>query len=414
MAPNDPHRPQGVAGTWPPRAGAQAGGYVPAGVPLWASFAERLRAWARAEAGAGRLLPWLPVAFGTGIAIYFTAPREPVLAVTIVAALACCIAAFLARRGRFFVAAVMLAAIVSGFAIATWKTARVGHTVLARPLYSVSLTGFVETRDIREHTDRFVLRVAQMDAPRLPARLERVRLSVKKGTAPDVGSFVELKARLLPPLAPLRPGSYDFSRDLFFQGIGASGFVMGVIRTAAPPDSGGWRLRYAAVMQGLRDAIDARIRSRLDGDERAIATALLTGRRDAISQPVNDAMFISGLGHVLSISGYHMAVVAGVVFFAVRALLALIPALTVSYAIKKWAAAVALVAAAFYLLLSGAEVATQRSFFMTAVVLIAVMVDRRAITFRTLAVAAMIVLMVAPEALVHPSFQNLVVPSFAI
>jgi competence protein ComEC len=100
-----------------------------------------------------------------------------------------------------------------------------------------------------------------------------------------------------------------------------------------------------------------------------------------------------------------MAVVAGVVFFAVRALLALIPALTVSFAIKKWSAVSALFAAAFYLLLSGAEVATQRSFFMTAVVLIAVMVDRRAVTFRTLAVAAMIVLAIAPEALVHPSFQ---------
>ena len=104
-------------------------------------------------------------------------------------------------------------------------------------------------------------------------------------------------------------------------------------------------------------------------------------------------------------SGYHMAVVAGVVFFAVRALLALIPALTVSFPIKKWAAAAALAAAAFYLLLSGCDVATQRSFFMTAVVLIAVMVDRRAVTFRTLAVAAMIVLTLAPEALVHPSFQ---------
>ena len=100
-----------------------------------------------------------------------------------------------------------------------------------------------------------------------------------------------------------------------------------------------------------------------------------------------------------------MAVVAGVVFFAVRALLALIPALTVTFPIKKWSAAAALAAAAFYLLLSGAEVATQRSFFMTAVVLIAIMVDRRAVTFRTLAVAAMIVLTIAPEALVHPSFQ---------
>lgn len=158
-------------------------------------------------------------------------------------------------------------------------------------------------------------------------------------------------------------------------------------------------------MQGLRDTIDARIRAILDGDNRAIATALLTGRRDAITTPVNDAMFISGLGHVLSISGYHMAVVAGVVFFAVRALLALIPGLAAGFPIKKWSAAAALAASAFYLLLSGAEVATQRSFFMTAVVLIAVMVDRRAITFRTLAVAALIVLAVAPEALVHPSFQ---------
>ncbi|MDU6244279.1 MAG: ComEC/Rec2 family competence protein, partial [Bradyrhizobium sp.] len=207
------------------------------------------------------------------------------------------------------------------------------------------------------------------------------------------------------PLAPVRPGSYDFARDMFFQGIGASGFVMGGITTLTPPQEGGFGLRYGAAMQGLRDAIDARIRARLDGDERAIATALLTGRRDAITPDVNDAMFISGLGHVLSISGYHMAVVAGVVFFAVRALLALIPGLTVSLPIKKWAAAAALVAAAFYLLLSGAEVATQRSFFMTAVVLIAVMVDRRAVTFRTLAVAAMIVLIAAPEALVHPSFQ---------
>ena len=236
---------------------------------------------------------------------------------------------------------------------------------------------------------------------------------MRKGTAPAVGSFIELKARLQPPLAPLRPGSYDFGRDMYFQGIGASGFVTGVIKTVEQPAvSGGLGLRYAAFMQGLRDAIDARIREVLNGDRRAIATALLTGRRDAITTPVNDAMFISGLGHVLSISGYHMAVVAGVVFFAVRALLALIPALTVSFPIKKWSAAAALAAAAFYLLLSGAEVATQRSFFMTAVVLIAVMVDRRAVTFRTLAVAAMIVLTIAPEALVHPSFQSLGHPRF--
>ena len=100
-------------------------------------------------------------------------------------------------------------------------------------------------------------------------------------------------------------------------------------------------------------------------------------------------MFISGLGHVLSISGYHMAVVAGIVFFAVRGSLALVPVLALRYAIKKWAALAALGAAFFYLLLSGAEVATQRSFIMTAIVLVGVMIDRAALTLRTLALAAL-------------------------
>lgn len=405
----EPGRPQrlsqGIAGTWPTGRAAPAGSLVPVGFGLWPVLVGTLHEWVRAEAGAGRLLPWVPVAFGCGIALYFAADHEPVLWVVATTASALTLCAVLLRRSQLFAPAIMIAAIAAGFAVATWKTARIAHTVLAKPLYSVSLSGFVETRDIRERTDRFVLRVTSMEAQRSDVKLERVRLSVRKGTAPEVGSFVQLKARLMPPISPVRPGSYDFSRDMFFQGIGASGFVMGAIAAVAPPDTGGLRLRYAAFTQGLRDAIDARIRATLEGDNRAIATALLTGRRDAITTPVNDAMFVSGLGHVLSISGYHMAVVAGVVFFAVRALLALVPGLAVGFAIKKWSAPAALVAAAFYLLLSGAEVATQRSFFMTAVVLIAVMVDRRAITFRTLAVAALIVLAVAPEALVHPSFQ---------
>jgi competence protein ComEC len=395
----------GYAGTWPQPGAAQAGGLAPSDFGLWPALAAKLREWVAAEAGAGRMLPWVPVAFGVGIALYFTADHEPVRWVTAMAAALLAMLAFSLRRHRAFPALVMIAAIAAGFAVATWRTVIVGHGVLTRPLYAVSLSGFVETRDIRERTDRFVLRVTRMEAQRSSIQLDRVRLSVRKGTAPDVGSYVELKARLQPPLAPLRPGSYDFARDMFFQGIGASGFVTGSIKTVEPPAPGGVSLRYAAIMLGLRDAIDARIRTVLDGDKRAIATALLTGRRDAITMPVNDAMFISGLGRVLSISGHHMAVVAGVVFFTVRALLALFPALTTGFPIKKWAAAAALAAAAFYLLLSGAEVATQRSFFMTAVVLIAVMVDRRAVTFRTLAVAAMIVLVLAPEALVHPSFQ---------
>jgi len=158
-------------------------------------------------------------------------------------------------------------------------------------------------------------------------------------------------------------------------------------------------------IDGMREAIDKRIRTVLPGDRGSIASALITGKRDAISSHVNEAMYVSGLAHVLSISGYHMAVVAGIIFFAVRALCGPWSSFANRHAIKKWAALAAFLVATFYLLLSGAEVATQRSFIMIAIVLIGVMVDRAVLTFRNLTVAAFGVLLLAPEAVVHPSFQ---------
>jgi competence protein ComEC len=214
-----------------------------------------------------------------------------------------------------------------------------------------------------------------------------------------------VKAQLNPPLQPLRPGSYDFARDLYFQRLGASGFVHGAIKIVSPPAEAGWRLRANAFIQGWRDAIDFRIRSILSGDVGSIASALITGKRDAISEHLYDSMFVSGIGHVLSISGYHMAVVAGVVFFIFRALLALIPGLSERAPIKKWSALAALVVTSFYLVLSGAEVATQRSFIMIAIVVIGVLLDRPILTLRTVTIAALVVLFFAPEAVVHPSFQ---------
>jgi competence protein ComEC len=164
-------------------------------------------------------------------------------------------------------------------------------------------------------------------------------------------------------------------------------------------------LRFAAAIDGMRERIDKRIRAVIPGDEGAIASALITGKRDAITSAVSDGFYVSSLAHVLAISGYHMAVVAGIVFFFIRGMLALIPSLASRKPIKKWAAAGAMGAALFYLVLSGAGVATQRSFVMIAIVLTGVMVDRRALTFRTLTLATFVVLLLSPQAIAHPSFQ---------
>jgi hypothetical protein len=92
-----------------------------------------------------------------------------------------------------------------------------------------------------------------------------------------------------------------------------------------------------------------------------------------------------------------MALVAGVVFFVFRAGFALLPSFASRYPIKKFAAMAALAVAAFYLVLSGAAVATQRSFIMLSIVLLAVMLDRTALTLRTLAIAALAVLLIRPR-----------------
>jgi competence protein ComEC len=398
------NRPRTGASTWPVGRARQAWGAA------WphAEFAvpARLREWAIVEVGAGRLLPWFAVAFGAGIVLYFTADHEPAIwAVSAAAIAAITVAVLLRHRPVGFVVSLGFFAIATGFAAATLKTALIDHPILRYPAYSVLLSGFVELREESQKTDRFVLRVDRLDGNRVVGKPDRVRLSVRRGQTPPAGAFVEVKAQLNPPLQPMRPGSYDFGRDLFFQRIGASGFVHGAIKIVTPPNAAGMRLQANALIQGMRDGIDQRIRSVLAGDVGSIASALITGKRDAITPSVYDAMFVSGIGHVLSISGYHMAVVAGIVFFILRAGLALIPGLPDRAPIKKWSAFAALLVTSFYLVLSGAEVATQRSYIMIAIVLIGVMLDRPILTFRTVTIAALIVLVLAPEAVVHPSFQ---------
>ena len=200
------------------------------------------------------------------------------------------------------------------------------------------------------------------------------------------------------------PGGYDFGRADYYDGIGAVGFAYGAAKPAdigAPPL--GIVLRKP--LADLRETIRRRIIAVLPGDTGEIAAALVMGDQRGISEATQEAMRASGLGHVLSISGLHMALVAGSTFWLIRALLALSPGLALTRPIKKWAAAGALAVATFYLAISGANVATQRAYIMLAVILCAVMLDRRAITLRNVAIAAILVLLIEPESLLTASFQ---------
>lgn len=382
--------------------GRRAGLQLLAGLPAW--LRERLLGWLVLEIDRGRLFLGLPVAFAAGILLYFAAPDEPVTAAPLLVTALLAMGAMLARASRWLRIGLMgAAAVAAGFAVATLRTALVAHPVLGAETATVRVTGWVEMVEQRESGDRVTLRVIRIE-PAPPALVERVRLVSRGRTAMQVGTAYTIAARLRPPADAQGPGLYDFSREAYFAGIGASGLAFG---RPVPTDAGPkpWSIAARERLEDVRGTISRRIRAAIPGQAGAVADALVTGKRDGIPEALNEALRAAGTYHILSISGFHMALVAALVFACVRGSLSLIPALVLRHRVKAWAAMVALGVSTAYLLISGAEVATQRSWIMVAVVLVGIVLDRGALTLRTLAIAALIVLTVAPESLLGPSFQ---------
>lgn len=370
------------------------------------AIAAKLRAALAEEAEQGRLAPWLAAGFCGGVLLYFLAPNEPSwIAALLFAAGSAWLSFWLRERVVALAITAMVAAIAAGFATGSVRGAMVSHSVLATQTPTLTLQGFVENRDASARSDRIVLRVTKQDPKAKSPAPNRVRVAFRKGAAPQVGEHVELRARLRPLVGPIRPGGYDFAVGAYFSGLGATGFALGKSKLAPAATEVPYSVRVNAAIDRMRRTLAERIRLTLPGDAGAIAAALVTGIRDHISHEANEAMRISGLYHVISISGLHMALVAGVLFAFARGGLALVPGLALRRPIKKYAAVLALAGVTFYLLLSGAEVATQRSYIMIAIVLVGVLIDRPALTLRTLAAAVVVTLVVSPEAVLNPGFQ---------
>ncbi|HUR43151.1 MAG TPA: ComEC/Rec2 family competence protein, partial [Aestuariivirga sp.] len=368
--------------------------------PAKPDLREKLRLLA--EAQHGRSILWAPVALSFGIWGYFGLLREPswMFLAPLVAG-----AALLLWMSRSRPALALLALVIVGFVFAKAKVDFVAAPALHATTAPHLVSGTVEDRSASGRGRQvIILRVDEIEglaASELPRRL-RLTASLKQGET-AIGAHVAMNAVLAPLPKPVLPGGFDYGRQLWLDGIGGTGRVTSNIETQlgdAP-----FKLRLSAALESLRQAIGARIRATLSGVTAAIAEALITGERGGIPRDVNLSFQISGLAHVLSISGLHMVLVAGTVFWAIRAALAAIPSLALRWPIKKWAAGVALAAGFFYMLLAGSGVATQRSYIMIAVMFFAILVDRPAISVRNLALAAVIILALEPDAAIQASFQ---------
>ncbi len=380
-----------------------------AGLHAWpaAAWAGLRRAWA---AEPDRWPLWLPVGLGIGIAVYFALSVEPGPIWGSAAGLGgVALALWAARRADapdLRAGLAMAAAVLIGFAAAKLRTEAVSAPVLARKIGPVHFDARVVSAEAHGKGTRLLLDVPvihRLGADRTPAR---VRISVRMPPADLVpGHWEHVLAVLMPPPEPATPGGYDFGRWAFYQRIGAVGYAYGKAKPMAPLRTDSLLQSWSARVERLRDAMTARITAVIPGPRGAIAAALITGKRSGIDEADRAAFRDSGLAHVLSISGLHLALAGGFFFWVVRALLALFPSIALVYPIKKWAAVAALLGAGAYLLISGCGGPAVRSYIMLSVMFAAILFDRPALTMRSVALAAAIILLTQPESLIQPGFQ---------
>jgi competence protein ComEC len=351
----------------------------------------------------GHLFPWTPVFLGAGIGLYFALGFEPGAAHWAGLAILASALAVLARRlSSLRPLPVALLLVMAGVALAAWRT----HDVAA-PVLDFRYYGPVEGRIVkidRSASDAVRLTLDRVVLERTPPSRtpERVRVSLhgEQGFVdPAPGMRVMAAAHLSPPGGPVEPGGFDFRRQAWFQGIGAVGYTRTPVLAVTEPS------RRGLLMTSLRDTISTAVQMALPGRVGAFAAAITTGDRSGMDQETLASLRASNLAHLLAISGLHMGLLTGFVFAAVRYGLAAVPRVALYWNVKKLAAVVALGGAAFYLGLSGGNVATERAFIMVAVMLTAVLFDRQALSLRSVALAALILLVLRPEALIGPGFQ---------
>ncbi len=369
-----------------------------------------LGAWilSQARAQADRWSLWTPVAFGCGCGAYFALKSEPGLGLVAGGAVLSCLGALLLRRwGRAPVLAgvVMLAAFgAAGVLSGKLQTLAMAGPV-SPPLAGVAVEGWVVDMASRGTTGPRLLIaptfISGIPQDRLP---KRVRITVKDEDVIGPGAAVRLIALLNPPPPPAAPGAFDFARSAYFLGVGGVGVALKAPEAIdLPPPS--WRVGVQLAVNRARWALTQAIIEQMGQPTGGIAAAMVTGHDYSISQDDTNEMRNAGISHILSISGVHMAIVGGFIFFAVRLLVSLWPWLALRVNGKKVAAATGLIAIIVYLVVSGAPPPAQRSAITATIAFGAILLDRRAITLRGLGLSALIVLAIQPEAVVEPGFQ---------
>lgn len=350
-----------------------------------------------------RWVLWWPVGLGIGISTYFCLPFEPSLTQTSIVLLLSLVGTFVALRQRndhlfIFLISIASLSMILGFSAAKVRSDWLATPFLSQKIERIRISG--RLIDIEEQHNRRRLTLDQLTFEDDTSRLNKIRLThtLSKPLMATLGDRISLETSLLPVSDPVSINGYNFRRQAYFLGMGATGHIKSPIQILKKQDKRLW-------LEATRYRLTKSIRQQLPGQIGEIAVALITGDRSGIHPHIRQAFTDAGLAHILAISGLHLTLVAGLIFLFFRRGLALIPYLAENYPIKKWAAILVAFATFAYLAISGFGIPGQRAFVMISIVMLGILLDRNPLSMRLVAIAATLILLLRPESLLSASFQ---------
>jgi len=345
------------------------------------------------------LTPFLVIA-GLIASLLPVEPPDPKVLVTGGAALA--IAAVLGRHslrvGRIILC---LASFWLGFSLFAIHGQVFGTAMLARPAYGTFEARVSEIISKIDGEQRLIVSDIVPTGNAKPVPMRRARIFVRTGPDLEPGDLIRAGFRFYPVPGPALPGAFDAQFHGYFAGIGAYATTTSTPEIIEP----GASTLPARMIENVRSGIARRIDAVLPQPSAGVARAIINGDQSAVTEWARQVMSTAGLAHVLSISGLHLTLVAGGVYFTLRMLLVVAAGTRRPYPAKRLAAVGGMAAALLYYAISGGNVAALRSTIMILLVFGAISVGRRALTMRNVAIAGLLVILSDPASVFRPSFQ---------
>lgn len=313
------------------------------------------------------------------------------------------------KQNRFYDLALNLSNIalilVFGVFLIVFKSQKVQAPIIPDKAIYKNISGeIINISRSNSYKWRVLLRTSEIAGVKHSNLPKFIRLNVENIDPLTIGKRLKCDGFLAPPSGPVLPDKYDFALKAWFQQIGAVGACNGDF-ALSDGETPLMFERIANTLTNWRNYSAQNITNGEIGGGRGLLSALMTGNRSYVSESENEALRISGLGHIVSVSGLHVGLLAAIVFFPLRKLLICIPNFALFFDVRKIAAIFTLGILSLYTFLTGAEAPALRALIMAFVAFVGLIFDRRAISMRGLAISALILLCIFPEQAIDPGFQ---------